>query len=261
MVYVGSIVPAGAQVLRAAREAGIETTFATNVAVNGATVREVAGNVSNFYTLSHRCLPSYCDGAADRVIEISDRYQERWGEQMDESYAIVPYDLGTAISEAIDAAGTTDSAEVAAELFSGDLVVDTVIAPGKKAFSEECHRPQPAAFDIELWTNGQAKKVAESTVGDPRPRRREHLPQRPAASRIGPTRDEGWRLDSRNSMAVDGSGPQKSALLAEDLRVYFEGFGPSTASISSSGRADRRPDRPQRRGQDDAPERDLGLRP
>ena len=24
-------------------------------------------------------------------------------------------------------------------------------------------------------------------------------------------------------MAVDGSGPQKSALLAEDLRVYFEG--------------------------------------
>ena len=164
MVYVGSIVPAGAQVLRAAREAGIETTFATNVAVNGATVGEVAGNVSNFYTLSHRCLPSYCDGAADRVIEISDRYQERWGEQMDESYAIVPYDLGTAISEAIDAAGTTDSAEVAAELFSGDLVVDTVIAPGKKAFSEECHRPQPAAFDIELWTNGQAKKVAESTA-------------------------------------------------------------------------------------------------
>jgi branched-chain amino acid transport system substrate-binding protein len=164
VVYVGSIVPAGAQVLRAAREAGIETTFATNVAVNGATVREVAGNVSNFYTLSHRCLPSYCDGAADRVIEISDRYQERWGEQMDESYAIVPYDLGTAISEAIDAAGTTDSAEVAAELFSGDLVVDTVIAPGKKAFSEECHRPQPAAFDIELWTNGQAKKVAEQAV-------------------------------------------------------------------------------------------------
>jgi branched-chain amino acid transport system substrate-binding protein len=145
VVYVGSIVPAGAQVLRAAREAGIETTFATNVAVNGATVREVAGNVSNFYTLSHRCLPSYCDGAADRVIEISDRYQERWGEQMDESYAIVPYDLGTAISDAIEAAGT-------------------VIAPGKKAFSEECHRPQPAAFDIELWTNGQAKKVAESTA-------------------------------------------------------------------------------------------------
>jgi branched-chain amino acid transport system substrate-binding protein len=164
VVYVGSIVPAGAQVLRAAREAGIETTFATNVAVNGATVREVAGNVSNFYTLSHRCLPSYCDGAADKVKEISDRYQARWGEQMDESYAIVPYDLGTAISEAIDEAGTTDSAEVAAKLFSGDLVVDTVIAPGKKVFSEECHRPQPAAFDIELWTNGQAKKVAEQSV-------------------------------------------------------------------------------------------------
>jgi branched-chain amino acid transport system substrate-binding protein len=164
VVYVGSIVPAGAQVLRAAREAGIETTFATNVAVNGATVREVAGNVSNFYTLSHRCLPSYCDGAADKVKEISDRYQARWGEPMNESYAIVPYDLGTAISEAIDAAGTTDSADVAAELFSGDLVVDTVIAPGKKVFSQECHRPQPAAFDIELWTNGQAKKVAEQSV-------------------------------------------------------------------------------------------------
>ena len=37
VIYVGSIVPAGAQLVRAAREAGIDTTFATNVAVNGAT--------------------------------------------------------------------------------------------------------------------------------------------------------------------------------------------------------------------------------
>lgn len=164
VVYVGSIVPAGAQVLRAAREAGIDTPFATNVAVNGATVNEVAGNVSDFYTLSHRCLPSYCDGANEEVIDLNERYRERWGEPMDESYSIVPYDLGTAIAEAIDAAGTTDSEEVAAQLFSGDLVIDTLIAPGRKIFTPECHRPQPASFDIELWTGGQAEKVDEQTV-------------------------------------------------------------------------------------------------
>lgn len=164
VVYVGSIVPAGAQVLRAAREAGIDTPFATNVAVNGATVTEVAGNVSDFYTLSHRCLPSYCEGAEDHVVDLNERYRERWGEPMDESYSIVPYDLGTAIAEAIEAAGTTDSAEVANALFNEGLVVETVIPPGAKTFTPECHRPQPASFDIEQWTNGQAEKVADLTV-------------------------------------------------------------------------------------------------
>jgi branched-chain amino acid transport system substrate-binding protein len=166
VVYVGSIVPAGAQVLRAAREAGIDTPFATNVAVNGATVNEVAGNVSDFYTLSHRCLPSYCEGAEDQVLDLNDRYRERWGEPMDESYSIVPYDLGTAIAEAIEAADTTDSEEVANALFTEDLVIDTVIPPGTKTFTSECHRPQPASFDIEQWTGGQAEKVADLTVDE-----------------------------------------------------------------------------------------------
>jgi branched-chain amino acid transport system substrate-binding protein len=164
VVYIGSIVPTGAQLLRAAREAGIDTTFATNVAVNGATVREVAGRVDDFYTLSHRCIPSYCDGAESFVEDIANAYEERWGEAMDESYAIVPYDLGTALAEAFESAGSTDSQEVAAQLFSGDLVVDTNIAPHGQVFTPECHRPQPASFDIELWTDGQAEKVDEVSV-------------------------------------------------------------------------------------------------
>ena len=165
VIYVGSIVPTGAQVVRAAREAGIDTPFATNVAVNGGTVSEVAGRVSDLYTLSHKCIPSYCEGADEEVTQIADAYQERWGEEMNESYAIVPYDLGTALADAIDAAGTTEGAEVAAQLFSGDLVVDTVIG-GPMVFTPECHRPQPAGFDIELWTNGQAEKVAEQQVAE-----------------------------------------------------------------------------------------------
>lgn len=163
VIYVGSIVPAGAQVVRAAREAGIDTPFATNVGVNGGTVREVAGRVSDFYTTSHRCLPSYCDGAADEVIELGRKFEERWDEEMDESYAIVPYDLGTTIAEAIEAAGSTEGTEVAEALFSGDLVIDTLIG-GPKVFTEECHRPQPASFDIELWTNGQAELQDRVTV-------------------------------------------------------------------------------------------------
>ena len=163
VVYVGSIVPAGAQVLRAAREAGIDTPFATNVGVNGITVREVAGRVSDFYTTSHRCLPSYCKGAADEVVELGKKFEERWGDEMDESYAIVPYDLGTTIAEAIEAAGSTEGTDVAEALFSGELVIDTLIG-GPKVFTPECHRPQPAKFDIEQWTNGQAERLDSVTV-------------------------------------------------------------------------------------------------
>jgi branched-chain amino acid transport system substrate-binding protein len=173
VIYVGSIVPAGAQVVRAAREAGIDTTFATNVAVNGTAVREVAGRVSGLYSMSHSCLPSYCDGARPEVVEISDRFEARWDSPPVESYSIVPYDLGTAIAEAIEAAGSTEGTEVADALFNQGLAIDTVIPPGRKQFSPECHRPQPAEFSIELWENGQARQVGTAPVesipetGDP----------------------------------------------------------------------------------------------
>lgn len=173
VVYVGSIVPAGAQLVRAAREAGIDTTFATNVAVNGTTVGEVAGRVSGLYSMSHSCLPSYCDGARDEVVDIADKFEQRWGSAPVESYSIVPYDLGTAIAQAIDKAGSTDGKEVADALFNQDLVFDTVVPPGRKQFTPECHRPQPAEFSIELWENGKARQVGTAPVdsipdtGDP----------------------------------------------------------------------------------------------
>lgn len=173
VVYVGSIVPAGAQLVRAAREAGIDTTFATNVAVNGTTVGEVAGRVSGLYSMSHSCLPSYCDGARDEIVDIADKFEKRWGSAPVESYSIVPYDLGTAIAQAIDKAGSTDGKEVADALFNQDLVFDTVVPPGRKQFTPECHRPQPAEFSIELWENGQARQVGTAPVdsipdtGDP----------------------------------------------------------------------------------------------
>jgi branched-chain amino acid transport system substrate-binding protein len=173
VIYVGSIVPAGAQLVRAAREAGIDTTFATNVAVNGTTVREVAGRVSGLYSMSHTCLPSYCDGAREDVIDIADKFAKRWGSAPVESYSIVPYDLGTAIADAIDKAGSTEGTEVADALFNQDLVIDTVVPPGRKQFTPECHRPQPAEFSIELWDNGQARQVGTAPVdsipdtGDP----------------------------------------------------------------------------------------------
>jgi branched-chain amino acid transport system substrate-binding protein len=173
VIYVGSIVPAGAQLVRAAREAGIDTTFATNVAVNGTTVREVAGRVSGLYAMSHTCLPSYCKGAKDEVIGIARKFEQRWGSPPVESYSIVPYDLGTAIAAAIDKAGSTDGKKVADALFNQKLTFDTVVPPGRKQFTPECHRPQPAEFSIELWDNGQARHVGTAPVdsipdtGDP----------------------------------------------------------------------------------------------
>jgi branched-chain amino acid transport system substrate-binding protein len=173
VIYVGSIVPAGAQLVRAAREAGIDTTFATNVAVNGTTVGEVAGRVSGLYSMSHTCLPSYCDGAREDVVDIADKFEQRWGSEPVESYSIVPYDLGTAIAEGIEQAGSTEGTEVADALFNPDLAIDTVVPPGRKQFTPECHRPQPAEFSIELWENGQARQVGTAPVdsipdtGDP----------------------------------------------------------------------------------------------
>ena len=66
-VYDGSWQPYGSQLVRAIRDAGMDTWIVTNASVNGTLVTEVAGNVSNFLSLGFACLPTYCEGSQSGV--------------------------------------------------------------------------------------------------------------------------------------------------------------------------------------------------
>ena len=150
-VYDGSWQPYGSQLIRAIRD-GMDTWIVTNASVNGTLVNEVAGDVSNFLALGFACLPTYCEGTqTESVVQIAEEFEAEYGEPLGNHYAL-PGSLADAVVAAIEAAGSTDGAAIAEALFSGQVQIDYFGTP--MAFTENCHRPQPAGYSVEEFQNG-----------------------------------------------------------------------------------------------------------
>jgi branched-chain amino acid transport system substrate-binding protein len=158
VLYDGSWQPYGSQLIRAIRDAGINTWIATNASVNGTLVRQVAGRVSRFITEGFVCLPTYCTGTSSPLIRtVAAQFKAKYGVAIGNHYATRGYDLANAVVAAIKKAGKTDGPSIAKALFDSGLVLNTL--PGKAKFTSKCHRPQPAGYSIELWTNGKDRQI------------------------------------------------------------------------------------------------------
>jgi branched-chain amino acid transport system substrate-binding protein len=152
-VYDGSWQPYGSQLIRAIRDAGMDVWIVTNASVNGTLVNEVAGDVSNFLALGFACLPTYCQGTQTQsVVDIAAQFEEAYGEPLGNHYALPGYALADAVVDAIEIAGSTDGPAIAEALFSGQVKIDYFGTP--MAFTENCHRPQPAGYSVEEFQNG-----------------------------------------------------------------------------------------------------------
>jgi hypothetical protein len=57
---------------------------------------------------------------------------------------------------AIKAAGSTDGTKIANALFGGKVTINYF--GSKMKFTQKCHRPQPAAYSIEQFTNGRTSR-------------------------------------------------------------------------------------------------------
>ena len=88
-------------------------------------------------------------------------------------HALPGYALADAVVAAIKAAGGTDGTKMAKALFGGPVRVNYF--GSRMKFTAKCHRPQPAAYSVELWTNGVDKQIATTkvntvpTIGDGSP--------------------------------------------------------------------------------------------
>ncbi len=162
-IYDGSWNPYGAQLIRAIRDAGVETPIVTNASVNGTLVTEVAGQVSNFWALGFACLPTYCEGSqSESVVTIAEEFQAKYGEPIGNHYALPGYALADAIVAAIEQAGSTEGPAIAEALFGGGVAIDYFGNP--MAFTAACHRPQPAVYSVEEWQNGVNTQVGIAPV-------------------------------------------------------------------------------------------------
>lgn len=163
VIYDGSWQPFGSQLVRAIRSAGIQKAILTNASVNGTLVRSVGGKVSNFYALGFACLPTYCTGTqTPQVRTIARQFRAVYKTPLGNHYALPGYALADAVVAAIKAAGGTDGTKMAKALFGGPVRVNYFGT--KMAFTGKCHRPQPAAYSVELFTNGVDKQIGTTKV-------------------------------------------------------------------------------------------------
>jgi branched-chain amino acid transport system substrate-binding protein len=157
-IFDGSWQPYGSQLIRAIRDAGIKTPITTNASVNGTLVNQVAGKVSNFWAEGFACLPTYCQGTqTPQVRLIATQFRAKYHTVLANHYALPGYALADALVAAIKAAGSTDGDKIAKALFGGPVKVNYFGNPMK--FTATCHRPQPAAYSIEQWTNGKDRQI------------------------------------------------------------------------------------------------------
>jgi branched-chain amino acid transport system substrate-binding protein len=163
VIYDGSWQPFGSQLVRSIRDAGVRTAILTNASVNGTLVRQIAGRVSNFYALGFACLPTYCAGTQTPLVrQIAQQFRAAYKTPLGNHYALPGYALANALVAAIKAAGSTDGTKVAKALFGGPVTIDYF--GSKMKFTAKCHRPQPAAYSIELFTNGVDKQIGTHAV-------------------------------------------------------------------------------------------------
>src|SRR5213080_3946061 len=162
-IFDGSWQPFGSQLIKSIRAAGIKTPITTNASVNGVLVNQVAGSVSNFWAEGFACLPTYCAGTqTPQVRTIAQQFQATYHTPLGNHYALPGYALADALVGAIKAAGSTDGPKIANALFGGKVTINYF--GNKMKFTEACHRPQPAAYSIEQFTNGVDKQIGTHAV-------------------------------------------------------------------------------------------------
>ena len=91
------------------------------------------------------------------VRTIAKQFQATYHTPLGNHYALPGYALADALVGAIKAAGSTDGEKIAEALFGGKVSVSYFGSTMK--FTEKCHRPQPAVYSIEQFTNGKDKQI------------------------------------------------------------------------------------------------------
>jgi branched-chain amino acid transport system substrate-binding protein len=163
VIYIGSWNPGGSTAARQLRNAGIDLPLVGNQSSDGLLTKQVAGNISGYYSTPLACIPSYCTQGEGpdqaRVDKFFEDYKAKYGDDLSSSYPINGYDLGNVFKKAIETAGTVDPPSKIAEAMQTMGPVEGINSQFQ--FTKECHRPVGQERIILEWVKGEGKFVTQ----------------------------------------------------------------------------------------------------
>jgi branched-chain amino acid transport system substrate-binding protein len=158
VIIIPSVVPAATTMIKAIRDAGINTPIMMpGGAVDGTLVTGAIPNISEFYSLPFACMPAYCEGDPDPDVKVfADAFVAKTGIDPYLSYAVLSYELGKALGAAVEAAGSTDGPAI---IKAFETMPPTDYLTGPIAWSETCHHTTGRQQRVVEYQDGKGKFV------------------------------------------------------------------------------------------------------
>jgi branched-chain amino acid transport system substrate-binding protein len=158
VIIIPSVVPAATTMIKAIRDAGINTPIMMpGAAVDGTLVTGAIPNISDFYSLPFACMPAYCEGDPDPDVKVfADAFKAKTGIDPYLAYSVLSYELGKALGAAVEAAGSTDGPAI---IKAFETMPPTDYLTGPIAWSDTCHHTTGRQQRVVEYQDGKGKFV------------------------------------------------------------------------------------------------------
>jgi branched-chain amino acid transport system substrate-binding protein len=174
VIIIPSVVPAATTMIKAIRDAGIDTPIMMpGAAVDGTLVTGAIPDISDFYSLPFACMPAYCEGDPNPQVKVfADAFKAKTGIDPYLAYSVLSYELGKALKAAVEQAGATDGPSI---IKAFETLPPTDYLTGPIAWSETCHHTTGRQQRVVEYQNGKGKfvtlitpdKIASVDPGNP----------------------------------------------------------------------------------------------
>jgi branched-chain amino acid transport system substrate-binding protein len=152
MLMLCSLNPGGGTAVRQIRAAGLKTPIVTTDGMDGDYWLKAVPNLSDFYYAA--LVSIFGDDPDAKVNEFMDRYEKEFGGRPKLALVITGYSIIEALTKAVEQAGGTKGADVAAKL---DAFKDEPLLIGPTSFSKDVHIATSRPMAIIEVADGKPK--------------------------------------------------------------------------------------------------------
>lgn len=164
-VYVASWNPGGATAIRQLREGGVDVPIVGPAALDGQVLLDIVGDgASDIYYTAFACYV-YCSGSeGDELDEFVSAYETEYGEAPTSSYALLGYNMVTALADVFERTDSFDGADLKSALENSEPIQTPI--GDVQYFSDTCHKIIDMPLSVIELSNGAMQLAGQQRVAD-----------------------------------------------------------------------------------------------